>query len=284
MAARARHGSPGRPTPAVVALIRRALRPFVRLSYRPTIEGLENLPRSGPFLLVANHSGALGIAEITSFAVLYLDRFGTARPLAGFAHPFGFHVWPLSWLMRGLGAIPSSYAAGEAALAAGVPLLVFPGGDREATRPIWRAGEVDFGGRKGFLKLARSAGVPIVPLGFRGSHYTAPILWQSRVLPYLFVAPRLFGIKRYPMTLLALLGAGAIVLALPELGAWRLLLAWAWFSSPLALVPWVPWSIRARVGTPIPPDELFPDGPASGDAGLSRALERVEGAVRALAT
>jgi 1-acyl-sn-glycerol-3-phosphate acyltransferase len=271
----------GRPSRAVVALLRWGIGPLVRILYRPTLEGLENLPPSGPFLLVANHAGAMGIAEIMSFAVLYLGRFGTERPIAGFAHPFGFHLWPISWLMRGLGAIPSSYAAGEATLAAGVPLLVFPGGDREAARPIWYANTVDFGGRVGFLKLARKARIPVVPLGFRGSHLTAPILWQSRVLPYLYVLPALFRIKRFPLTLLALAGAAGIVIGLPALGAWRFALAYAWLASPFTMIPWVPWTVRARVGRPIAHAELFPPGSGE-DAPLGAALARVEAEVRAM--
>jgi 1-acyl-sn-glycerol-3-phosphate acyltransferase len=278
MAASVPHGDPGRPAAWVVWLFGRVARPFVALFWRPTISGLEHIPKEGPFLLVANHNGVFGIAEIFSFAILYLARFGTSRPLAGFAHPFGFKLWPLSILMRGLGAIPSTYAAGEAALANGVGLLVFPGGDHEAARPIWRANQVDFGGRKGFLKMARRAGVPIIPMGIRGSHYSAPVLWRSDlVLAYLVVAPRLFGVKRYPITLLALAGAVAILLLLPALGPWRFLLAYAWFASPLALLPWVPWTVSIRVGEPIAAGELF----AEGDD-LGPALARVESAVGAL--
>jgi 1-acyl-sn-glycerol-3-phosphate acyltransferase len=271
--------NPGRPTKRVLAIVRSVFSPFVRAMFRPQIEGFSNLP-DGPFLLVANHSGALGIAEILTFATLYLDKFGTDRPLAGFAHPFGFRIWPLKLLMRGLGAIPSTYEAAEATLALGVPLLVFPGGDYEATRPIWLANKVDFCGRRGFLKMARKANVPIVPMGFRGSHYTAPIVWQSTwLLPYLFVAPRLLGIKRYPVTLLAVMLAAAAIVWLPSLGLWRFLVAFLALSSPLALLPWVPWTIRGRIGKPISYEELFP---TLQDDALGDALSRVEDAVRVL--
>lgn len=278
MAAAGGSSTPGRPSRAALTLLRNIVAPVVRVAFRPTLEGLEHVPRVGPFLLVANHSGALGAAEIFSFASLYIAHFGTDRPLAGFAHPFGFRVFLLRRVLRGLGAVPSTYEAGEAALAAGVGLLVFPGGDYEVARPIWQARRVDFNGRQGFLKLAQRAHVPILPMGIRGAHFTAPILWRSElVLPHLFVLPRVLGLKRYPLTFLAVLGAMVLVVALPSLGPWRWLLAGVWLTSPLALIPWVPWSIRIRIGESISPEELF-----GSQRDLGEALARVEGAVRDL--
>ena len=76
----------------------------------PVLEGVEHLPR-GPFLLVANHSGCLGLAEINSFIACWVERFGGERPIAGYAHPISFTAWPLTWFMKQIGGIPSTYAA-----------------------------------------------------------------------------------------------------------------------------------------------------------------------------
>jgi 1-acyl-sn-glycerol-3-phosphate acyltransferase len=279
----ARHaklGTPGRPSPGFVRVVR-FFAPLVRAAHRPVLEGIESLPRTGPFLLVANHSGGMAVAELVSFAVLYLDRVGEDRPLAGFAHPFIFHAWPACLFVRHAGAVPSSYASADATLAAGVPLLVFPGGDHEAFRPVWQAHTVDFGGRVGFLRLARKARIPIVPMGIRGSHFTAPVLWRSRVLPYLLVIPWLAGVKRYPVSLLGVLGAAAILFGLSVAWPWRVLLAWALVASSLpAFVAWIPWTIRMRIGAPIPPDALFGAEPSEDE--LQPALRRVQSAVQEL--
>jgi 1-acyl-sn-glycerol-3-phosphate acyltransferase len=270
--------APGRPTPSFVRLTRSILHPMVRLFHRATLAGTEHLPE-GPYLLVANHSGGLAVAEISSFVALYVDQVGAERPLTGFAHPLAFHVPPVSTILRHLGAVPSTYEAARAALDAGVPLLVFPGGDHEALRPIWQAARVDFGGRKGFLKIARERGVPIVPMGIRGSHFTAPVLWRSRlVLPHLLLLPRLVGLKRWALTLLGLAGAIAILTLLPLGLPWRAFAAWLWLSSPLVFLPFVPWTIRLRIGRPLPARELFGDD----DPTLERALARVEGEVQRL--
>jgi 1-acyl-sn-glycerol-3-phosphate acyltransferase len=277
-AARARVGSPGKPSAGMVDFLRNVVRPVARVFHRATLEGAEHLPATGPYLLVANHS-AMGIAEIGCFAALYMEQVGADRPLCGVAHPFAFHLWPISVFMRHAGAVPSSRAACMSTLSEGIPILIFPGGDHEATRPIWQAHKVDFAGRMGFLKLARDAGVPIVPLGIRGSHFTMPILWRSRILPWLFVVPRLAGTRRWPVTLLAAAGSTALLAYLPAGLPVRIAAAWLWAASPLTLLPYVPATIRMRIGAPIPPEELFGDG---GDEVLPGALARVEGAVRRL--
>lgn len=270
------------PTERTVRVLRRLVTPWARLMHRPTLAGIENLPADGAYLLVSNHSGGFAASELLSLAALWLERFGVGRRLAGLAHPFGFNFWPIAPMLRGLGAVPSTYEVAAKVLGEGIPIVIFPGGDLEATRPVWQAHRVDFGGRRGFLRIARAAGVPIVPMGIRGSHFSVPILWRSRhILPWLFVVPRLYGIKRFPLTLLGLAGAVVIVLLTAGL-PWplRLALAWALFVTPIPFLPWVPSTIRMRIGEPIAAEELFPAG--RGDEALADAYARVVGAVQRL--
>ncbi len=273
-------GQPGRPSQAARRFLRRLVKPVVSLAFRPSLDGHENLPTERPYLLVANHSAGLGIAELASFVWLYADQVGFERPLAGFAHPIGFRIWPMTAINRALGSVPSTYEAAYDALEKGVPLLVFPGGDHETMRPIWQANRVDFGGRTGFLRIARTAGIPIVPMGIRGSHYTAPVLWRSKRLARWLVLPRLLGQKRWALTGLGILGAGVLAVA-PLWWPVRLGLVWGWLTSPAIFLPWVPWSIRFRIGAPIEPGDLF-DVAADEDDDLADALPRVRDAVQAL--
>lgn len=274
--------NPGRPSPTFVRFARAYLDPVVRACHRPTLEGAEHLPTDGPFLLVANHSGGLGVAEILSFITLYLRHVGPERPIAGFAHPTGFRVPLFSRLLRGIGAVPSTYEAAAHALTRGVPLLVFPGGDHETLRPIWQANAVDFGGRVGFLRVAREHGVPVVPMGIRGGHMTAPVLVRSRALATLLVFPRLLGTKRWGVSLLSVMGVAALVARGPASWPAKAALAWLWMGSPLTFQPWIPWTLRFRIGAPIAAEELFPDGAEGGDEALRRALARVQSAVQSL--
>lgn len=245
--------------------------------HRPQLHGVEHLPTDRPYLLVANHSAGVAMSEIFAFMALWLERFGVERPIAGFTHPIGLKLFPASLLLRDVGAVPSTYEAARETLGRGVPLLVFPGGDHESLRPFWQAHRVDFGGRRGFLRIARDAGVPIVPMGIRGSHLSVPVLWRSRyVLPNALLLPRMVGLKRWALTALGAAGAAALLLG----PAWslpvRLVATWAWLNSPLIFAPIVPTTIRMRIGPPIEPSTLF----ASGD--LDEALRHVESAVQTL--
>ncbi len=272
--------NPGHVSPWARRFILKRLMPVVRVLFRPTISGLEHLPADRPFLLVANHSAGMGLAEIFSFVSLYARDVPPERPLAGFAHHMGFKIWPLKAIHPHIGTIPSTYEAAYDALDKGVPILVFPGGDHETLRPIWQAGRVDFGGRKGFLRIARQAGVPIVPMGITGSHFTAPILLRSRALATVLVVPRLMGLKRWGVSLLAVLGTGA--LALTPLPVWvKVPAIFLWLSSPLTFAPIIPWTIRFKVGQPIEPQTLFP-GDEADDEELTQALAEVQRAIQRL--
>ncbi len=135
LATGARHGTPGRPTGTMTWLLGRVLGPVLRVAFRPSISGAGHVPPDRSVLIVANHSGS-GVAEVLALALLVLDGRVTARPLTGLAHPLAFRIPGVAWCLRGLGAVPSTYEAADAALAEGVSVIVFPGGDHEAFRPL----------------------------------------------------------------------------------------------------------------------------------------------------
>lgn len=223
--------------------------PVVRVLHRASIAGVENLP-PGPYLLVGNHPPCVGSGEFLSLMALWAHRFGASRPLAGYTHIAAHRVPPLPWLFRQIGAIPSTYEAAEAALAAGVPIAMFPGGDHEAFQPFWKPG-VDFDRREGFLRIARKAGVPIVPFAITGQ--SAPVLVRARILAWLAIWPRALGVKRYGITALAVMGAVVLLTRLPLALPWRCLAAYLWMASPFALASWIPTRTRIRIGKPLDP-------------------------------
>ncbi len=270
----------GRPSSRALRWLRRWVRPWTRIAFRPTLLGQENLPKDRPFLLVANHSGGVGLAELMSFAALFPEQVGTERPLAGFALAIGFDFWPMSSIHRELGSVPSTYEHAYEALEQDVSLLVFPGGDFETLRPIWHVHKVDFNQRKGFLRIARKANVAIVPMGIRNGHWTAPVLFRSTWLTRLAIIPMTMGLKRWGVTLLGVLGA--IALAFLPINVWlRAFLVWLWLSTPLMMLPFIPATLRFRIGSPLETDELF-DKNLPEDQSLQQGYDKVVETIQAL--
>ena len=89
----------------------------------------------------------------------------------------------------------------DRALAKGAALLVYPGGDYEAHRPSWESARVDLGGRRGFLRLAHRARVPLVPVVSIGGQETALFLSRGERLAEFLGLDRLLRLKVLPISL-----------------------------------------------------------------------------------
>ena len=87
------------------------------------------------------------------------------------------------------------------ALDSGAALLVYPGGDYEVHRPSWDTAKVDFGGRKGFIRLALQKDVPIVPVVALGGQETALFLSRGERLAKLLRLDKLFRLKVLPISI-----------------------------------------------------------------------------------
>ena len=68
-------------------------------------------------------------------------------------------------------------------------------------RPSWESGKVDFGGRKGFIRLALAKDVPIVPVVSIGGQETALFLSRGEWLARLLRLDKIFRLKVLPISL-----------------------------------------------------------------------------------
>ncbi len=143
--------------------------------FRGEVRGLENIPEEGPVLLVGNHSGGNVTPDTTVFTLAFNTYFGVERRFFQLAHNLVLAMPGLGYL-RKYGTVAASPENAEKALSSGAALLVYPGGDWEVHRPTWEGHKVDFGGRKGFIRLALSKDVPIVPVVAIGGQETALFL------------------------------------------------------------------------------------------------------------
>ncbi len=147
------------------------------LWYRAEVRNLGNVPEEGPVLLVGNHTGGNMAPETITFTLAFSTYFGVERRYNQLAHNLVL-TSPLGPFLRRFGTVAASHENAGKALDSGAAVLVFPGGDWEVHRPSWQSSRIDFGGRKGFIRLAMERGVPIVPVVTIGGQETA--LWLSR--------------------------------------------------------------------------------------------------------
>ena len=168
--------------------------------FRGEVRGLGNIPDDGPVLLVGNHSGGNLTPDTTVFTLAFSAYFGVERKFFQLAHNLVLSMPGLGFLRR-FGTVAASPENAEKALAEGAALLVYPGGDFEVHRPSWESGRVDFGGRRGFVRLALRHDVPIVPVVSIGGQETALFLSRGEGLARVLMLDRLFRLKVLPISL-----------------------------------------------------------------------------------
>ena len=158
--------------------------------FRGEVRGLENIPAEGPSLLVGNHSGGTYIADTFIFALCFYERFGPNRRFHQLAHNVAARM-PLLGMIRRYGTLVASHENAKKAFKRGAPVLVYPGGDYESFRPTTHSEQIEFGGRKGFIRLALKEGVPIVPVVSIGGQETALFVTRGET------AARLTGLAKF---------------------------------------------------------------------------------------
>ena len=134
---------------------------LMRLLFRLQGRGREHVPRSGPVLLVSNHSSVLDPPLVGGAA---------PRPLAFMAKAELFAIPGLGWLIRRLnarpvrrdGADPAALRTALKVLQEGGVLLVFPEGTRGAEGVLRPA-------KPGAGMLAVLSGAPVIPVYISGS-------------------------------------------------------------------------------------------------------------------
>ena len=247
--------------PEYIAHTLAALRVMADVWFRADVRGLENIPPSGPVLLVGNHSGGTLIADTFVFAQAFSDHFGPDREFFQLAHDLVFKVPGIRAMLTPYGTVPASPQNMRRALGRDAALLVYPGGDHETYRASWHSAEIDFAHRTGFVRLALKHGVQIVPIVSIGGQETALFLGQGEHIARLLHLHRLLRIDVAP-----------IQIAPP------------WGVTVLDLPPRLPLPAKISIEVLAPIDLREELGGASGDPdqGYELVTGRMQDALRAL--
>jgi 1-acyl-sn-glycerol-3-phosphate acyltransferase len=150
-----------------------ALGPWLRVIFRPQVEGAENVPASGPAILASNH---LSYADWL-FMPLTLPRRVTFVAKAEYFTTPGIKGWFQKKFFSGAGQVPidrSGANAAEGALASARQILengdlfgIYPEGTRSHDGRLYR-------GKTGVARLALETGVPVIPVAVLRTDVVAP--------------------------------------------------------------------------------------------------------------
>ena len=188
--------------------------PLMDYWFRMEIEGWENIPEP-PALLIGIHSGAPFVWDAWTVGVQWWRRFGTDRILHGTAHDALMAAPLVGDYFRKMGVLPAAPDSITAALAAGRDVALWPGGEVDSLRKWTQRDEAILAGRKGFVRMAIKAGVPIVPIATVGGPDSMPVLTSGRKLAKALQIDKLARIKVFPIAISAPWGIGPAML--PEI-------------------------------------------------------------------
>ena len=148
--------------------------PVWKAVWRPTVEGLDNVPRTGPVIVASNH---------LSFADSMVIPFVTPRKVAFLAKEDYFTgsgvkgTLVRAWF-EGIGMVPVDRDDTKAAIASleialdilgrGEAFGIYPEGTRSRDGRLYR-------GRTGVAHLALTSGAPVVPVGLVGTEHIQPV-------------------------------------------------------------------------------------------------------------
>jgi len=133
---------------------------------RPYVDGTENLPRDGRFILVGNHTQT-GMAEAWLTCLSVRRITGTrVRPLT--ERGMGSMPGPIGDVLAACGGVVGTPENATKLMQNDETVLVFPGGGRELGKFKGEEYQLKWEGRAGFARVAIANDYPIVPVGHVG--------------------------------------------------------------------------------------------------------------------
>ena len=148
--------------------------PLLTTVFRPWVKGLENVPRTGPLIVVCNH---LSFVD-SVFLPLMIDRQMAFLAKSDYFTGKGIKGWFIRFFMTSAGQLPidrsggkaseASLNAGRQVLADGGVLAIYPEGTRSPDGRMYR-------GRTGVARMFLEAHVPVMPAAVIGTEKVMPL-------------------------------------------------------------------------------------------------------------
>lgn len=148
--------------------------PFLKTLYRPWVEGAENIPATGPVILVGNH---LSVVD-SFFLPVMIDRRVYFLAKSDYFTGKGLKGWIVKTFMTAVGQLPIDRSGGKASEASlntalgvldrGEVLGIYPEGTRSPDARLYR-------GRTGVARMVLESGAVVVPVVMIDTEKAMPI-------------------------------------------------------------------------------------------------------------
>lgn len=147
--------------------------PWLRVLFRPWVEGLDRIPKEGPAILASNH---LSFSD-SVFLILITPRHITFLAKSDYFTGRGLKGWFTRVFFTGIGQVPIDRSGGRASqaalltgagvLARGELLGIYPEGTRSPDGTLFR-------GRTGVARMALESKVPVIPVAMINTYEIQP--------------------------------------------------------------------------------------------------------------
>jgi 1-acyl-sn-glycerol-3-phosphate acyltransferase len=201
--------------------------------FRVEVQGVENVPRDGRCLLVANHSGTLPLDGVMLRLAVRREH-PAHREVRWLAEDVIFHFPFLGSFTNRMGAVRACQENAERLLDHEALVAVFPEGLKGIGKLFRDRYRLQRFGRGGFVKLGLRTSTPVVPVSIVGGEETNPMLTRVEYLT------RALGIPYLPVTpTFPLLGPLGL---LPAPTKWKI-----FFGEPIDLASYGPEAVEDEI-------------------------------------
>lgn len=149
--------------------------------FRLEIEGVENIPRTGPVIIAPNHSGFSGFDALI---LAYIIQQQAKRIPRVMTHHLWFLTEKTALPAQKMGFIEATFENGMALLKRNNVVVLFPEGEHGNFKPSTKRYQLqEF--KRGFVRMALKTGAPIIPTLVIGAEETHINLQQLKFSKFL---------------------------------------------------------------------------------------------------
>jgi 1-acyl-sn-glycerol-3-phosphate acyltransferase len=158
-----------------------AFAPLCRLLFRPSIRGADNIPESGPAVLVSNH---ISTGDTFLLPAMIKRRLTFPAKIELF-HGRSIGGRFVSWFLKSVGQLPMDRSGGRASATSmegvlgvirrGDLLGIYPEGTRSPDGRLYK-------GKTGVARLVLQAGVPVIPVGMIDTQWVPSRFLKLRIM------------------------------------------------------------------------------------------------------